>query len=128
MSYFTKTTVLLVCLLFAMPVTAWSACSRDYADIEKSCDDILQSAYAPGMAVFNSCQSQCESDDNGVVVVKLIIKLQGGILGTPYVLKGRLIVDKNENLWKTRWAYWNSPLKPLNRTVTVESKKSKWDF
>lgn len=128
MSHFIKTITVCAILLAVSPITVNAACSKSYEALERDCDAFLQSAYAPGMAVFNSCQTKCESDEDGVLVIKMIIKFQGGILGTPYVLKGRVIIDANRQLMKIRWAYWNSPLTPLNRTEHFEANRDKWDF
>lgn len=128
MSHFIK--VLVACAIFAAlsPTAANAACSKAYDKLDGDCDAFLQSAYAPGMAVFNSCQTKCESNEGGVLVIKMIIKFQGGILGTPYLLKGRVIIDSNRQIVKTKWADWNSPLTPLNRTEHFETKKDKWNF
>lgn len=92
------------------------------------CNDILQTAYSPGMAVFSSCDSRLESVEDGVASYQLIIHLQGGILGTPYVLKGRMILDGNAGYFKTRWSSWNSPLRPIERTERIDVGTGKWDF
>lgn len=114
--------VLFVALVFSPLV---SVAKGDVND--EMCDGILQSAYAPGMAVFGSCESVYEDAAGGELTYKLIIRFQGGILGTPYVLKGRLILDQNGGV-KTRWASWTSPLKPINRTFRKKTEKEEWDF
>ena len=117
-------TIIVFLMMFYLPVH--SIASQIFDD--NQCDEILQSAYAPGMAVFNSCETKIESKGEGITIVKVIIYLQGGILGTSYKLKGRVIIDANSNYYKTRWAYWDSALKPIERTVKIDLKSSKWDF
>ncbi len=103
-------------LLFSLPVHA-NALTAD------GCKMMLYTAYAPGMVKFVSCQSMRETSER----IKIVIYMKGGIMGTPYELKG--YVDISEDGWvQTRWKKWTSVLRPVDQRFKLETEKEKWDF
>jgi len=90
------------------------------------CEFLLQTAYAPGMARFNSCEST--RINNHDRMFKVIIRLQGGILGTPYVIKGYVNINDAGDYVETDWKDWDSPLRPISTRIHFESERQKWDF
>ena len=89
---------------------------------EVVCRWALSEAYAPGMAEFTRCETKWEA----IGSLKVTIHLQGGLLGTRYVLKGRIFNEGN--YVKTKWSYWDSPLIPKDVSRRVELVKDKWNF
>ena len=116
-------TAILVVLAFLCISKALAALDHlSHAERQDFCSGILDTAYPIGTAIFSSCEMK--KIDN--LHYKIIINLRGGFIGTPYILKGDIFIEKSLDGFATRWKYWNSPLVPADRTFLGSS--SKWDF